>query len=207
MRPGDGADDVEGVLDVGHPVAHRLVERVLERAAAGLHRNHLGAQKLHAIDVLGLAHDVFAAHVDHALHAVARRDRGGSHPVLARAGFGDHARLAHAPGQQRLADGVVDLVGAGVVEILALEIDLGAAQHRRPAPRVVDGRGPADEVGEFVAELGHELGVDAIVFIRGPQFLERMHERFGDENATVWAEVSAGVGKVVGIHARWGVGG
>ena len=31
MRAGDGADDVERVLDVGHPVAHRLVERVLQR--------------------------------------------------------------------------------------------------------------------------------------------------------------------------------
>ena len=34
MRAGDGADDVEGVLDVGHPVAQRLVERVLQRLAS-----------------------------------------------------------------------------------------------------------------------------------------------------------------------------
>ena len=34
VRAGDGADDVEGVLDVRHPVAHRLVERVLERLAS-----------------------------------------------------------------------------------------------------------------------------------------------------------------------------
>jgi hypothetical protein len=42
------------------------------------------------------------------------------------AGLGDDPRLAHALGQQRLADRVVDLVRAGVVEVLALEPDLAA---------------------------------------------------------------------------------
>ena len=35
VRPGDGAEDVVRRLDVGHPVAERLVDRVLERARAG----------------------------------------------------------------------------------------------------------------------------------------------------------------------------
>ena len=34
MRAGDGADDVEGVVDIGDPVAQRLVHRVLEGARA-----------------------------------------------------------------------------------------------------------------------------------------------------------------------------
>ena len=42
MRAGDGADDVEGILDIGDPVAHRLVQRILEGARAGHHRPHLG---------------------------------------------------------------------------------------------------------------------------------------------------------------------
>jgi hypothetical protein len=41
--------------------------------------------------------------------------------VLAGARLGDDARLAHAPRQQHLADAVVDLVRAGVAEVLALE--------------------------------------------------------------------------------------
>ena len=129
MRAGDGADDVEGVVDVGHPVAHGLVEGILERPRAGLDRHDVGAQQLHAIDVGGLAPDVLAAHVDHALQAEARRHGGGGHAMLAGAGLGDDARLAHAPGEQRLADAVVDLVGAGVVEVFALEVDLRAAEH------------------------------------------------------------------------------
>ena len=36
-------------------------------------------------------------------------------------------RLAHAAGEQRLADGVVDLVGAGVGQVFAFEVDGRAA--------------------------------------------------------------------------------
>jgi hypothetical protein len=49
------------------------------------------------------------------------------------AGLGDDALLAHALGQQDLAEHVVDLVRAGVVELLALEIDLRAAAARQCA--------------------------------------------------------------------------
>jgi hypothetical protein len=41
--------------------------------------------------------------------------------MLAGAGFGDDAGLAHALGEQDLADAVVDLVRAGVVQLFALE--------------------------------------------------------------------------------------
>ena len=48
--------------------------------------------------------------------------------VLAGAGLGDDPGLAHAPGEQDLAQAVVDLVRAGVVQLVALEVDLGAAE-------------------------------------------------------------------------------
>ena len=51
--------------------------------------------------------------------------------MLAGAGLGDDARLAHPAGEQDLAEHVVDLVRAGVVELLALEIDLCAAELLR----------------------------------------------------------------------------
>jgi hypothetical protein len=57
-----------------------------------------------------------------------QRGRGGrGHAVLAGAGLGDHPGLAHPLGEQRLAQHVVDLVRAGVVEVLALEQDPRAA--------------------------------------------------------------------------------
>jgi hypothetical protein len=48
------------------------------------------------------------------------RSRGGN-TVLASAGLGDDPALAHPLREQRLAKGVVDLVGASVGEILALQ--------------------------------------------------------------------------------------
>jgi hypothetical protein len=49
--------------------------------------------------------------------------------VLTSPRFGDNPRLAHAPGQHGLADAVIDLVRAGMVEIFPLEIDLRAAEQ------------------------------------------------------------------------------
>ena len=128
MRAGDRADHVKGVLDMRDPVAQRLVHRVLQGRGAGMHRHDLGAQQLHAEDVGLLPLDVGRAHIDDAGQVEERAGRGGGDAVLAGAGLGDDAALAHAPRQQDLAEHVVDLVRAGVVELLALEVDLGAAE-------------------------------------------------------------------------------
>ena len=114
MRAGDAADDVVGVVDVGYPIAHGFVHGVLEGAGTGMHRRYLGAQELHAVDVDALAFDVLGAHVDAAGQTQAGGYGGGGDAVLAGAGFRDHSGLAHALCQHRLADGVVDLVGAGM---------------------------------------------------------------------------------------------
>ena len=57
---------------------------------------------------------VLGAHVDVALEAEARADRGRRDAVLAGAGLGDDAPLAEPPREQRLAERVVELVRAGV---------------------------------------------------------------------------------------------
>jgi hypothetical protein len=72
--------------------------------------------------------------------------------VLAGAGLGDDAPLAHAAREQALREHGVDLVRAGVVEVLALEVDLradllGEARGERERRRA------ADVVAEQVVEL------------------------------------------------------
>src|SRR3546814_8040299 len=54
------------------PIAHRLVERVLERGRAAGHRHHARDEQQHPVDVDLLALDVGGAHVDHALQPQAR---------------------------------------------------------------------------------------------------------------------------------------
>ena len=105
----------------------RLVDRVLEGRAAVADGDDLGAEQPHPGDVERLPPGVLLAHVDDALEAEQRRGRRGGDAVLAGAGLGDDPGLAHPLGQQRLAEHVVDLVRAGVVEVLALEQDPRAA--------------------------------------------------------------------------------
>ena len=123
------ADDVVGRLDVRDPVADRRRDRLLERAGPGLDRLDTGPEQPHALDVGLLAAHVLGAHVDDALEVEQRAGGGRGDAVLAGAGLGDDAPLAHPLGQQGLAERVVDLVGAGVVEVLALEVD----RRGRPA--------------------------------------------------------------------------
>ena len=145
VRAHHRTEAVVGVADGGDPVPHRLVDGVLERAAAAVHGLDLGAEQPHAEHVERLALDVDGAHVDLALHAHQRGGGGRGHAVLAGAGLGDEAGLAHPLGQQGLAEHVVDLVRAGVVEVLALE------------------QQPHAEVGAEVVALGEDRRAAGVV--------------------------------------------
>ena len=68
--------------------------------------------------------------------------------MLAGAGLGDDPGLAHAAGEQDLAHDVVDLVSAGVVELVALEVDLGAAEMVGQPLGEIERRGSPDIVLE-----------------------------------------------------------
>ncbi len=83
---------------------------------------------------------VLAAHVDDALETEARADGRRRDSVLAGAGLGDDAPLAEPPREHRLAERVVELVRAGVEEVLALQVEalvrrepLRARERSRPA--------------------------------------------------------------------------
>ena len=179
VRPGRSADDVVSVGDVGHPIAHRLVQRVLQGAGAAGDGHDLGAHQPHAKDVELLPLGVLDAHIDDALQAELGADGGGGHSVLPGAGLGNDSLFAHPPGQQALAEGVVDLVGAGVVQVLALQGHLqpaGLAQAGRFGER---GR-PAHIVMEQRSELRPKLrlapGLDELRL----QLIESRDEGFGD---------------------------
>ena len=131
----------------------------------------------------------------------ARRDGGGGDAVLAGAGLGDDPRLAHADGEQDLADAVVDLVRAGVVQVLALEVDLRAfASGRIAAQRlgqtlgIIKRRGVADEM----LEQPVEFGMEALVHLRGAIFAleveDQRHQRLGDVAAAELPEMSVSIG-------------
>ncbi|MNV35461.1 hypothetical protein D3C71_1269090 [compost metagenome] len=88
-------------------------------------------------------------------------------------------------------------MGAGVVQVFALQVDLRAAHFAAGARGVVDRRGAADEVLQLVVELGQEGRVVLELGIRVAQLVDRVGERFAREGAAVGAEVAAGVGLLV----------
>ena len=174
----DGAEQVVRVLDVGDPVAQGFVDGVLQNLVAEGHLDHFGAEHTHAGHVQGLAAGVDLAHVDAALEAKHGAHGGGGHAVLAGAGLRDHAGLAHALDEQGLAERVVDLVRAGVVQVLALEEDTGVETGLLP-DQCGEARGFGQrtraahvtllERHEFLVEFGVGLGfiVHALKLVEG----------------------------------------
>ena len=188
-----------GRLDVRHPVAHRLVDRVLERRRAGCDGAHLGTEGAHPKHVRSLALDVLRAHVHDARQVEQGAGRRRRDPMLAGTGLRDDPGLAQTPREQRLTEGVVDLVRPRVGQVLALEVE---AQVRDPgtspsggpggvtcqpdrlgpdglseAVGAVEGGRTTREMRQQVAQLGPEHRVLAEGVIGGLELFERGHQR------------------------------
>mmetsp|Transcript_56973 Transcript_56973/g.90272 ORF Transcript_56973/g.90272 Transcript_56973/m.90272 type:complete len:289 (+) Transcript_56973:1044-1910(+) len=104
--------------------------------------------------------------------------------MLPRAGLGDDSFLSQFHGQQCLSNGVVDLVGTCVCQLLSLEPNLRSAAEVRQALGEVERRGAADEVAPQPRQLGLEDGVDLPL---GPGFFQLVvghHQRLWDETTT-----------------------
>jgi hypothetical protein len=144
----------------------------------------------HAEYVGRLTRDIFRTHVDRAGQVEQRADGGGGHAVLAGAGLGDDAGLAHAPGQQDLADAVVDLVRAGMIQLVALEVDLRAAEMFGQPLGEIERAGPPHIMLEVVFQLLPEIRV-VVGGVPGLFDLEdQRHQGFGHEAAPEYAEMT-----------------
>ncbi len=218
VRTGHGPEDVVGALHVRDPVADRLTGGVLEGGGAGGHRLHGGAEQAHAEHVEGLAAHVLGAHVDHALQPEAGAHGGGGHAVLAGAGLGDDPLLAHAQSEQRLAEGVVDLVGTGVVEVLALQPDarapFGTGVVGGEPLGLIERGGPAHVGAQEMVQTACEGGIGPGLGGGGLQFRQGRHQGLRHVLAAVAAEAARrgganvrGQGRGVGLPRGGGLRG
>ena len=87
---------------------------------------HLGTQHLHTLHVGMLALHIGGTHEHLALHVHQGTDCGCGHTMLSGTCLSDNTRLSHLLGQQNLTDGIIDLVGTRVVQVLTLQIQLTA---------------------------------------------------------------------------------
>jgi hypothetical protein len=99
------------------------------------------------------------------------------------------ARLAHAFGDECLADGVVDLVRAGVIEVFAFEYDFRACgigetfgYHER--------RGAPDEIAQECTIFAPELRIGKRFVQRTLDLRKRFDQNFGNETSAEVAEIA-----------------
>ena len=132
-----------------------------------------------------LAAHVLGAHVHDALEPEARAHGRGRDAVLAGARLGDDALLAEARREQDLAERVVDLVRARVVEVLALEDDSTAG--RREALGLVERRRASDVARSEAVELFAKRRIGSRFDPAMLELVERGDQRLGHIAAAVLA--------------------
>ena len=81
-------------------------------------------------------------------------------------------------------------MGAGVVQVFAFEVNLGAAGVFCEPLGMKQGRGPADVVLQVTVEPRLEVGVGLRLLIRRRELIERVHQRLGHEPAAERSEAA-----------------
>mmetsp|Transcript_7998 Transcript_7998/g.18712 ORF Transcript_7998/g.18712 Transcript_7998/m.18712 type:complete len:229 (-) Transcript_7998:911-1597(-) len=108
--------------------------------------------------------------------------------MLSRAGLGDDAGLPNLLGEERLADGIVNLVRSCVREVLALEPDGRTTAHLGETVGLVEGGRPANEVTTILFELGKESWIVFDFLVLLLDLPEGLRQRLGDVLPTKPAE-------------------
>ena len=114
--------------------------------------------------------------------------------MLAGTGFSNQPRLAHADCQQALADAIVDLVRAGMEQVLALQINLCAAEVFCKPLGIVERRGAPGVVPQEPLEFRLERGIVFGFLVCALKLLDGMHESFRHIAPAKISKASANVG-------------
>jgi hypothetical protein len=85
-------------------------------------------------------------------------------------------------------------MGAGVVEIFALEVDLGAAEFFGEAFGIGQGGRTADIGCQQMLQFAHEFGIVSGGLVIFNQFFQGRHQCFWNKLAAIGAEFSAFIG-------------
>src|SRR5574337_920740 len=195
MGPQDRAEDIVGRLDIRDPVAHRLVDRVLQRPAPRLDRGNLCAEQAHPNNVQGLPPHVLGSHEDLASQTKSGGHCGGRYSVLAGPRFGDDPSLAHATGEENLAKSIINLVRTRVAEILTFEVNASPSQMFRQPTREIEGRRASHIMPEKLLHLRFKARISLRIEIDLLQLRERHHQGLRNKLPSVPAEMSASIRK------------
>src|SRR4029077_3467617 len=98
---------------------------------------------------------------------------------------------AHALGQKHLAQDVVDLVAAGVIQLVALEVDFGTIEVPGKPLGVIERAGTTGIMRQEIGELALELRIGLGLAISLLQLEDERHQGLGDVAAAEKAEMAA----------------
>ena len=101
--------------------------------------------------------------------------------VLTGAGFSYNALFAQSFGKQSLSDAVIDFMCAGVIQLVALEIDFCAAKMFGHALGQIERAGSTDIMLEQTIQLGFEARISFGVIIGLFQIQNQRHQGFSDK--------------------------
>ena len=190
MRPEGGADAVDGVLVIPRIRFESGIDRLLQRFEPEADRNDLRAENLHAGHVRRLLGDIDFPHMDFTFEPEIGRRRRKRDAVLPGPGLGDKPLLAHDLRQQPLAHTVIELVGSGVVQVLAFEVDLTVADLARQPVTMVDRRRPPLKLAPDPAQLVDEVSRPRDRLVGRIDLPERLFEFGGQITAAVGTEAA-----------------
>jgi hypothetical protein len=202
MRADCGAYRIEGMSILPHIGVVRGIACFLEGRLTLPDGNHRCPENLHAADVGTGFLKIDFSDVHLAFKAEMGGGRGKRDPVLACTRFRDQPSLAHVPCEQSETDAVIELVGAGVVQVLALDEKRRAADLSGKIGKAMYRCGPTLEMRTGIMQLALEIRcVPGTVVCfgqsskRGPQ-LPRVVD------ATISAVVAFAIRVAVEIGAR-----
>ncbi len=162
MRTNRRPDDIVGIHRVTAPVTDGLVGSVFQGHISRSNRHHRSPQHFHLLHVHLLSGHIRFAHVHGTGHLHQRADSGCGHTMLSGSRLGNDACFAHLTGNQYLPDGVVDLMGTRVVEVLPLQINLRAETCRQLTGEIERRGSP-----HIVAQQRIEIGLKALTLHDG----------------------------------------
>jgi hypothetical protein len=95
--------------------------------------------------------------------------------MLAGAGFGDNALLAHALYEKSLAEAIINFVRASVEQVFALQVDSRAAEVLGESGSKLERRGASGEIMEEVIELRRKFRVALGGLVGEREFFDGRH--------------------------------
>ncbi len=185
----NAVDGVDGVLEVG---LESGVDSFLEGFQAVGNGHDLRPEDFHPGDIGVLLGDVDFAHVDLTFESEVGGGGGEGDPMLTSTGFGNEPFFAEVFGEKGFAHAVVELVGAGVVEVFALEVDPPSVAGTEVAAEV-DRGGAALVMFADATQLRNEVMGLADGVIGLGDFIHLRLQFRGNETAAVFFEEAFGI--------------